>query len=1070
MEEYVSISPRRGRPIFSGPVRPVLSRIAELRGFGMTVSEPAGDSLDPWLDALRQAVKSRAAGVLIDCRCHETVTAAIDEAVDSGIPVITVGTDHPDSRRLAHVGMDWSRLGIAMARSIRDLTEGKGEVLIIGPEGHPGLEAGLGCFVRLLEKETEIEVVGPCGDLQEDWDQEEARDRFYTLVEDHLRDHPRLAGIIAVGEHGAVGAARALLDNARDGQTDKVRLICVDPLLPDVDLLSKGAIDVAFFQRRDLAAVLACQMLLAYNHGTEVTGFCPGAINIPGDVVDAGFRRVDDAGASKAHWDAIDLDEAEARFHLLQKGNLVEGMIESTSHMVLCTDAVGRVIRANPACLQMTGHAAEELRLMNINELLEQGVGGRTIPLDLKPGGRKIFEGIARRKDRSFFPVEIDRSALESRAGLQGFVVHAARVIDHHDSQVFRRDSEAHFRAMITAFDGLIYVCSQDNRVEFMNERLIERTGRDATGEFCYQALHDLEDVCSWCVNDRVFQGETVRWEVCSPKDNRWYYIVNTPIYHADGSVSKQAMILDITDRKHAEEALKASEENYRAIFNAVSDVILILDIETGAIVDANRNVLSLLGYYQEKVRTMTFGELSAGEPGYDEQAAREKISCAATGERELFEWKAKDASDRIFWIEVSLKRAVIGGEQRLLTVVRDIDERKTLEERLHQSQKMEAIGRLAGGIAHDFNNILTAIIGYSNISAQETLDSDTVKQTAELINQAARRGTDLTRQLLAFSRKQVLSVKVLDLNEILAEMEMMLRRVIGDDIDLHTVLDPALQRIKADPGQIEQIVMNLAVNARDAMPQGGRLTMETANVTLDENYARTHAEVETGEYVVIAVSDMGEGMDEAIRSRIFEPFFTTKDKGKGTGFGLSTAYGIVKQHRGHIAVYSEPGIGTTFKVYLPVTQAKVVPVAAEVTGSRTISQGNETVLVVEDEDLVRKVARRILEMHGYDVLVASDPKEAIAISDNYEGAIHLLLTDVVMMQMDGSKLFDTLHPKRPDMRVIFMSGYAENAVSHHGVIEPSAPFLEKPFTVETLVQKVQEILDESSAPSGDEN
>jgi two-component system cell cycle sensor histidine kinase/response regulator CckA len=401
------------------------------------------------------------------------------------------------------------------------------------------------------------------------------------------------------------------------------------------------------------------------------------------------------------------------------------------------------------------------------------------------------------------------------------------------------------------------------------------------------------------------------------------------------------------------------------------------------------------------------------------------------------------------------------GRPVRAAGVAMDMTVQKQLEQQFHQAQKMESVGQLAGGIAHDFNNLLTAILGYSNFLLEESnasLIPDRMKRDLEEIRRAGESAAKLTSQLLAFSRRQIIQPTVLNMNAVVEGLEPMMRRLIGEDVRMTARLSPDLGSTRADIGQLEQVIMNLAVNARDAMPQGGQITIETANVDLDDAYARLHGAVVPGAYVMLAVSDTGAGMTPEVQAKIFEPFFTTKPKGQGTGLGLATIYGIIRQNNGNIWVYSEPGTGTTFKVYLPRVNEQ--PQAVAQTTRPAVRGGNETVLLVEDNDLVRRLASTVLTRTGYHVIEAPDADEALRAASEHQGQIHLLLTDVVMPGISGGLLAQRLSERYSDMRVLYMSGYTDSAVVDHGVLSPEVAFLQKPFTPATLAGAVRDVLD----------
>ena len=521
---------------------------------------------------------------------------------------------------------------------------------------------------------------------------------------------------------------------------------------------------------------------------------------------------------------------------------------------------------------------------------------------------------------------------------------------------------------------------------------------------------------------------------------------------------------IDITEHKGAEEALKASEERYRGLFNGFP-VGLYRTSAEGELIDVNPAVVELLGY-PDRESLLNINVSEAYVKPEERLTFQETLLKEGLIRNFVYQLRRYDGS--LIWVEDNA-RAVRDTDGHVLYYVGsmvDITQRRrseqamvVLQDQLRQSQKMEAVGQLAGGIAHDFNNLLTVIGGYTELSLRHLNTGDALKDIMEGIQKASNRAAELTRQLLAFSRRQLMEMKVLDLNSLLRDLDKMLHRLIGEDIEVVTLLPQDLGCVRADPGQIEQVIMNLAVNARDAMPSGGRLTIETGNVNLDESYALKHAEMPTGRYVMLSVSDTGQGMTAQVRERVFEPFFTTKEKGKGTGLGLSTVYGIVKQSAGYVWVYSEPGIGTSFKIYLP----RIDDPAEAIDGSATPLEdmrGDETILLVEDDDGVRELTRTTLIAQGYQVIAVSSGHAAMDIYRNATEPIQLILTDIVMPGMGGRELVDQLRPQLTGTKVIYMSGYTQNGVLGHGILHRGINYIQKPYTMDGLCGTVRRVLD----------
>lgn len=527
-----------------------------------------------------------------------------------------------------------------------------------------------------------------------------------------------------------------------------------------------------------------------------------------------------------------------------------------------------------------------------------------------------------------------------------------------------------------------------------------------------------------------------------------------------EGTTESISYVTDISERKRGEEALRASEAQYRALFEQSPFPKFLYDNETRRLLAVNDAAILNYGYSRYEFLQLTLEDIRPPEdvPAFLARFGAEE----GTARPGLCRHQKKDGS--VIDVDITIHRFMLGERPCGISVALDVTERNRMEGQLRQAQKMEAIGNLAGGVAHDFNNLLSVILSYSHMLIESLKPGDPMRGDLEEISAAGNRAADLTRHLLAFSRQQILQPRILDLNAVIDGVAKMLRRVVGEDVEMTVVSGPALGTVKADPGQVEQVLMNLVVNARDAMPKGGELTIETANVELDAGYAAAHPEVAPGAYVMLAVTDTGSGMDAATRERIFEPFFTTKDKGKGTGLGLSTVFGIVQQSDGSICVSSEPGKGATFKVYLPQADSSFASATFEIAEPRTL-RGSETILLVEDEAAVRAVTRTILERYGYHVLEAQGGGDALLLCEQNKGKIDVLLTDVVMPHMSGRELAERIGPERPDMKVLYMSGYTDDSIVCHGVLDSGVAFLQKPITPETLTRKLREVI-EGMAPA----
>ena len=747
-------------------------------------------------------------------------------------------------------------------------------------------------------------------------------------------------------------------------------------------------------------------------------------------------------------------------------------MAEAASDVIITIDQDSRVLFVNPAVEKLFGYRVDEVMGQSITMLMPERLGHAhrtSIERYIETGKRHItwdgteFNGLHKNGEEIPLELSFGEFIKNDRQCFTGIIRGIAK---RKRAEEELRASEKRFAVAFQSSPAALSINTlNDDCFLAVNDQFLRATG------YTREELigHTLLELKMWAgPEERDRAMETLkRWgslhdlETTFPtKDGEQRSaLFSMEIIELGGQECVLFATTDITERKSAEESMRKSAKEISDLYNNAPCGYYSLD-KDDTFIRINDTGLNWLGYVREEVvgklnikdvvtsESLQFHQknlLQLKQHGYLHDVELEMVRKDGTIMPALLSTTAVKDGDGNFLMSNS--------------TLFDITKRKMLEEQLWQSQKMEAVGRLAGGIAHDFNNLLTAILGYSELLLAATSRSDQTYGMATEIRLASERAAALTRQLLAFSRKQVLRPKIINLNDIVANIDKMLRRLIGEDIDLLTIPDPTIEFVKADPGQIEQVIVNLVVNARDAMPHGGRLTIETANVYLDEEYTRNHTAVVPGQYVAIIVSDTGCGMDAEIQSHIFEPFFTTKEEGKGTGLGLSTVYGIVKQSGGHIWVYSEPGHGSSFKVYLP--RIKEAPDYLPTDSSfKALARGTETVLLVEDEPAVRQLVATVLLEAGYTILEAPDGKEALRlVTENKEQNIALIVTDVIMPNMGGKELAEQIKAVRPDVGLLFLSGYTDSKITP--LLEADSTFLQKPFTANELTQKVREIIDE---------
>jgi len=749
-------------------------------------------------------------------------------------------------------------------------------------------------------------------------------------------------------------------------------------------------------------------------------------------------------------------------------------VVENANDIVYTQDLSGNFTSINRAGERVTGYTRDEALKMNMAQVvapehldLARDMIRRKLSGDVETSTYQL-DILA--KDGRRVPLEVSTRLIRrdgQPVGVQGF---GRDISERRQADEDLRASEERFRALVENSADAIVLVDAEGVVLYQShsaERIVGYTADERRGHNALELVHpdDRAGVARKLLDCRKRPGEIVSAEFRGRrKDGEWLYLEGTAANRLEEPAVRAIVInyRDVTERKRAEAAVRISEERFRLVSQATNDAIWDLDLATG-LVWWNEGTHTLFRYAPREVGTDPSWWAERVHPEDRErvlassQAALDEGAALWSAE---FRFQRADGSYAQVVDRAHILRDAEGRAVRMIGSMMDLSERRSLEEQLAQAHKMEAVGRLAGGIAHDFNNLLSAILGYGDLMLPK-LHDPTLRFKMMEIRKAAERAAALTRQLLAFSRKQVLVPEVVPVGGLISELSRMLRRLIGEDIELVTRVPSTPVAVRADPGQLEQVLMNLAVNARDAMPRGGKLTIEAAVVDPDDAFRREHPDVPAGRQVMISVTDTGVGMDPEVSKHIFEPFFTTKEKGKGTGLGLATVYGIVTQSGGHVEVETAPGQGTRFRIFLPAVE--VAPAIAPAAPEEVVG-GSETLLLVEDEAALRSLGQEILRDQGYKVLAAGSGGEALELARNHTAPIHLLVTDVVMPGMDGRELADRLAPLHPETRCLFMSGYTDDAIVRRGVWEEGMPFLQKPFSIDALALKVREVLDQPAA------
>ncbi|PKN20868.1 MAG: hypothetical protein CVU71_03565 [Deltaproteobacteria bacterium HGW-Deltaproteobacteria-6] len=788
-----------------------------------------------------------------------------------------------------------------------------------------------------------------------------------------------------------------------------------------------------------------------------------------------GGLRNDQGVLTGLHGVSRDVTERKLAEEALRKSEEVyTRLVNTIPDMIARTDLDGKILYVNDYTLQFSGYSREQLEGQNLlmfiaSEDQERLIQNISLVMEGRKQGPSEYQMIM--KGGRKVPFEVTGGVLRNEDGSPfGFVSECRDISERKRAEERLKKSEEKYRQLAETAHDLIVTVDLDFRITYVNKAsLIYADGIDLIGmsllAFTPPHLHSVQKEMMQKRREGFSETLAFEWELIPPSGKTLTFDIRASLLTDDGKPSGVLLIgRDSTERHHAEELLRQSEEKFRKVFISTPDCMAITRIKDGLIIDANKGFEEVTGWLGSEAIGKTSHEINFWSNPFDRDFMIEELKAGRDVLSREFQFRRKDGVVRsalysVRSIQIAEDTCAIFSMQDITDLKRLEEDRQNLEQQLFHAQKMDAIGQLAGGVAHDFNNMLSVIIGNTEMAMRKVDSPEFLRNALEDTMNAAKRSADLTRQLLAFARKQTISPEVLDMNDMVTGMLKMLNRLIGENINLVWMPGRKLWNVRIDPSQVDQILVNLVVNARDAMNMAGKIIIETSNKICDETYCSGMPECVPGEYVLLTMSDDGCGMEKEVLANIFEPFFTTKNIGQGTGLGLATIYGIVKQNGGFINAYSEPGQGTTFRIYLPRYSAAIMESSDHQEGVEAQS-GTETILIVEDEESVLKLSRDMLEILGYRVLTASKTDQAVRLVGEYDGNIDLLLTDIVMPDMNGKELSERIIPIKPGMKCLYMSGYTADVIARQGILDEGIKFISKPFSLRDLAAKVRETLE----------